>query len=199
MEEMPPIHYLPHELSPMLYVLDDRVTEVVAMSTRGPSYAHPELAQPDLQMALMKTERDAILRLGASFNQPHPHQNYHWYQVLGTRGRVEWKRAARDLPKLWLADRQMHDLAEADWRYERPDAPAEARGSGHGDADYFVHAAFRDAVRGVRPLELDVYRAMDTAAPAILAAESIDRGSVPLRVPDFRPGPHRAAGRPPHE
>jgi hypothetical protein len=54
-------------------------------------------------------------------------------------------------------------------------------------------------VRGVRPLEFDVYRAMDTAAPAILAAESIDRGSVPLRVPDFRPGPHRAAGRPPHE
>jgi predicted dehydrogenase len=194
---MPPIHYLPHELSPLLEVLDDRVVEVVAMGTRGPSYAHPEIAQPDMQVALMKTEKDAILRLAASFAQPHPHLNYHWYQVVGTRGRVEWKRAARDLPKLWLADTQMHDLANVDWRYERPDAPGEARGSGHGDADYYVQVAFRDAVLGHRPPPFDVYRAMDTAAPAILAAESITRGSVLLPVPDFRPSAGRPAGRPP--
>ena len=193
----PPIHYLPHELSPMLKVLDDRVVAVTAMSTRATSYAHPEVAQPDMQIALMKTAKDAILRMGASFAQPHPHRNYHWYQVTGTRGRVEWKRADRDRPKLWLADGQMHDLAEVDWRYERTDAPAEARGSGHGDADYYVHAAFRDAVLGRRPLEFDVYQAMDTAAPAILAAESIAQGSVPLAVPDFRPGPARPTGQPP--
>jgi predicted dehydrogenase len=194
---MPPIHYLPHELSPMLKVLDDRVVQVVGMSTASPSYAHPEIVQPDMQMALMKTEKDAILRMAKSSAQPHPHRNYHWYQVLGTRGRVEWKRADREMPKLWLAGAEMHDLADVDWRYERVDAPSEARGSGHGDADYYVHAAFRDAVLHGRPPELDVYRAMDTAAPAILAAHSIARGSVPLAVPDFRPGPSRAAGQAP--
>jgi predicted dehydrogenase len=197
LQRMPPIHYLPHELSPMLKVLDDRVVEVTAMSTRAPSYAHPEVDQPDMQVALMKTEKDTILRMAASFAQPHPHLNYHWYQITGTRGRVEWKRAARDLPRLWLADAQMYDLAEVDWRYERTDAPPEARGSGHGDADYYVHAAFRDAVLGKRPLAFDVYRAMDTAAPAILAAESIEQGSRPLRVPDFRPNASRPAGQPP--
>jgi predicted dehydrogenase len=196
---MPPIHYLPHELSPMLKVLDDRVVQVTGMGTRVPSYAHPEIAQADMQMALMKTEKDAILRMAKSSAQPHPHGNWHWYAVYGTKGRVEWKRANRDRPKLWLADAHMHDLADVDWRYERTDAPAEARGSGHGDADYYVHAAFRDAVLGRRPLEFDVYRAMDTAAPAILAADSIDRGSVPLTVPDFRPGPRRAAGQAPKE
>lgn len=194
LQQMPPIHYLPHELSPMLKVLDDRVVEVTAMSTRVPSYAHPQLAQPDMQIALMKTERDTILRMGASFAQPHPHRNYHWYQVLGTRGRLEWRRAARDFPRLWLAEAQMHDLAEVDWRSERLDAPPEARASGHGDADYYVHAAFRDAVLGIRPLEFDVYRAMDTAAPAILAAESIAQGSKLLPVPDFRPAAARPAG-----
>jgi predicted dehydrogenase len=194
---MPPIHYLPHELSPMLKVLDDRVVQVVGMSTGSPSYAHPEIVQPDMQMALMKTEKDAILRMAKSSAQPHPHRNYHWYQVLGTGGRVEWKRADREQPKLWLAGAEMHDLADVDWRYERVDAPAEARGSGHGDADYYVHAAFRDAVLHGRPPELDVYRAMDTAAPAILAAESIAQGSVPLPVPDFRPGPSRPKGQPP--
>jgi predicted dehydrogenase len=197
LSQMPPIHYLPHELSPLLKVLDDRVVEVVAMSTPSPSRAHPEIDQPDVQVALMKTEKGAILRLGASFAQPHPEHNYHWYQVIGTKGRVEWKRSARDLPRLWLADARMHDLADVDWRYERTDAPSEARGTGHGDADYYVHTAFRDAVLGTRPLEFDVYAAMDTAAPAILAAESIARGSVPLRVPDFRPGVGRQRGQAP--
>jgi predicted dehydrogenase len=188
LQEMPPIHYLPHELSPLLKILDDRVTEVVGMSTREQSYAHPELRQADMQVALMKTEKGAIMRLAASFAQPHPHTNNHWYQVVGTKGRVEWRRSAREMPKMWLAEAGMHDLAEVDWRRERLDAPAEARGSGHGDADYYVHAAFRDAVRGLRPPDLDVYGAMDTAAPAILAAESIAQGSALLKVPDFRRG-----------
>jgi predicted dehydrogenase len=194
MQEMPPIHYLPHELSPMLKVLDDRVVEVTGMSTRPRSYAHPELTQPDMQVALMKTEKDAILRMAASFAQPHPAVNNHWYQVVGTGGRIEWRRSARDLPKMWLADAQMHDLADVDWRRERTDAPVQARGSGHGDADFYVHTAFRNAVLGRQPLEFDVYRAMETAAPAILAAESIAQGSVLLKVPDFRPGATRKLG-----
>jgi predicted dehydrogenase len=197
LQAMPPIHYLPHELSPLLYVLDDRVTEVTAMSTRSPSYAHPELTQPDMQVALMKTAKDAILRLATSFAQPHPHQNYHWYQVLGTAGRVEWRRTGRDLPKLWLANGQMHDLADVDWRTQRTDAPPEARGSGHGDADHYVAAAFRAAVLAGTPSGFDVYQAVETAAPAILAAESIAQGTRLLAVPDFRPGPRRQAGAPP--
>jgi predicted dehydrogenase len=197
LQQMPPIHYLPHELSPMLYVLDDRVVEVTAMGTRSPSYAHPELSQPDMQVALMKTEKGAILRMAASFAQPHPRSNYHWYQVVGTKGRLEWRRSMRDLPKLWLADAQMHDLAEVDWRRERLDAPPESRGSGHGDADYYVHTAFRDALLGGRPPAFDVYQAMDTAAPAILAAESIAQGTLLLKVPDFRPNERRPRGQMP--
>jgi predicted dehydrogenase len=194
---MPPIHYLPHELSPLLKVLDDRVVEVVGMSTDAPSYVHPEVPLPDMQVALMKTEKGAIMRLAASFSQPFPHRDYHWHQVVGTKGSVEWKRSARDMPKMWLADGQMFDMAEVDWRYERTDAPPEARGSGHGDADYYVLVAFRDAVFGVKPLEFDVYQAMGTAAPAILAAESIAQGSALLRVPSFRPCAERPAGQMP--
>ena len=191
---MPSIHYLPHELSPLLYVLDDRVVSVTGMSTQGPSAAHPEIPQPDMQVSLMKTEKDAILRLAVSFAQPQPPRDYHWYQIMGTRGSVEWRRAQSDRPKMWLANGQMHDMAEVDWQFQRTDAPAAARGSGHGDADYYVHAAFRDAVWGARPLSFDVYQAMDTAAPAILAAESIAQDSKLLSVPEFRPSAARPAG-----
>ena len=197
LHEMPPIHYLPHELSPMLKVLNDRVVEVTAMSTGAPSYSHPEIGQPDIQVALMKTEKDALLRMATGFTQPVPHRGHHWYQVIGTRGCVEWRRSGRERPKMWLAAAQMHDVADVDWRFERMDAPGAARGSGHGDADYYVHVSFRDAVQGLRPLAFDVYAAMDTAAPAILAADSIARGTQLLRVPDFRPDEERTAGQEP--
>lgn len=193
---MPPIHYLPHELSPMLKVLDDRVVEVTAMSTTSPSRAHPEIGQPDIQVALMKTAKGALLRLATGFTQPVSHpRGHHWYQIMGTRGSVEWKRAGAGKPLMWLADGQMHDMAEVDWRYERTDSHDQARGSGHGDADYYAHVAFRDAVCGTQKLEFDVYRAMDTAAPAILAATAIEGGGHYEQVPDFRPGPGRTAGQ----
>ena len=192
---MPPIHYLPHELSPLLKVLDDRVVNVTAMSTGAPSYSHPEIGQPDVQVALMKTEKDAILRLVCGFTQPVSHgMGHHWFHISGTGGVLEWKRSGSGKPLLWLADGQMHDLAEMDWGHARTDAPAAARGSGHGDADYYVHVSFRDAVLGKTPLEFDVYQAMDTAAPAILAADSVDKGTTLLQVPNFRPGPERMKG-----
>ena len=190
---MPPIHYLPHELSPMLKVLDDRVTEVTAMSTSRPSYSHPEIGQPDIQVALMKTEKDAVLRMATGFTQPVPKRGHHWYQVMGTCGCLEWKRAERDMPKMWLANSQMSDMMDVDWQFGRTDAPAEARGSGHGDADYYVQASFRDALLKGKPLEFDVYQAIETAAPAILAAESIAQGTMPMNVPDFRPSDSRPA------
>ena len=69
--------------------------------------------------------------------------------------------------------------------------------SGHRGTDYYVHVAFRDAVRDGKPLKFDVYKAMDTAAPSILASDSIDSGSAPIDVPDFRPNGSRAAGQMP--
>lgn len=194
---MPPIHYLPHDLGPMLKVLDDRVTEVMGMSTDSPSAAHRELLMPDMQVALMKTEKGAVMRMAASFAQPHSHVNNHWQQVIGTKGSVEWNRTMRDRPKMWLHGAQMHDKAEVDWRHQRTDAPAGARGSGHADMDYYVHAAFRDAVQGTRPLGYDVYKAMETTAPAVLAGDSIAQDGKKLRVPDFRPGEARRRGEMP--
>jgi len=194
---MPPIHYLPHELSPLLKVLDDRVVQVVGMGTEAPSWNHPEIGQPDLQVALMKTEKGSILRLACGFTCPVPHGQHHWYHLHGTRGRVEMARSGDEKPKLWIADEQMHEPAQVDWRWQRTDGTPEALASGHGGTDYYAHASFRDALLHGKAPELDVYHAMDTAAPAILAADSIDGGSIPLQVPDFRPNAQRLAGQAP--
>ncbi len=195
----PPIFSASYDLSILLKVLDDRVKEVTAMSTRRPSYTSPKIAAPDVQVALMKTEKDTVIRMLNSFNLPRPHGDYHWWQMIGTKGSLEWRRSLRDKPKVWFADTQMWDWAEADWRYERTDAPPEVRGSGHGDADYYVHAHFRDAVLKGAPLAFDVYRAMDTMAPAVLAVDSIEEGGRVMQVPDFRPSASRPAGQMPKD
>lgn len=194
---MPAIHYLPHDLSPILKILDDRVVEVVGMATRPQSYRHPQVALSDMQVALMKTEKDCVLRLGVSFLQPGPPGDDHWLRLKGTKGILQKGFTPHERPKMWLDEAQMFGFAEVDWRYQRTDAPAAAAGSGHNDCDYYAQASFRDAVlNGTKP-ELDVYGAIDTAAPAILAADSIDQGSKPLPVPDFRPTESRAAGEMP--
>jgi predicted dehydrogenase len=198
LQDMPPIHYLPHNLSPMLKVLDDRVVEVTAMSTQSPSQAFPQINQPDIQVALMKTAKGTILRMLVGFTQPMPAGLPHQvHQVIGTKGSVELNRASNQKPKMWLNGMQMHDAAEVDWRYERTDAIPEAKGSGHGDSDYYIHIAFRDAVLDGKPLTFDVYRAIEAAAPAILAGDSIAQNSKLLQVPDFRPGESRPKGTAP--
>ncbi len=196
-EYRPPIIAASYDLSILLKILDDRVVEVTAMGTKSPSYAHPEIRRPDFQVALMKTEKDTLIRMLDGHTQPRPQGDYHWWQLIGTKGSAEWRRSPGDKPKVWFADTQMNDWAEVDWRYERTDTPPEARGSGHSDADYYVHANFRDAVLAGKPLAFDVYRAMDTMAPAVLAVDSIEEGSRLMRVPDFRPNADRPAGEMP--
>ncbi|MDP6778860.1 MAG: Gfo/Idh/MocA family oxidoreductase [Candidatus Latescibacteria bacterium] len=192
-----PIYYLPHTLSPLLYVLDDRVARVVAMSTRNRSYRYEEVERADIQLALLHTDDDVVIKVARGSNTPVMKRGgtaHHWFHIKGTEGALEWPRSELDKPKMWISGWQMSSPVEMPWTTARTDAPQFAAGSGHGDADFYVFAQFADAVlRGV-PLELDVYGAVDTAAPAILAAESILEENRPYDVPDFRPGANRALG-----
>jgi hypothetical protein len=63
--------------------------------------------------------------------------------------------------------------------------PEQAR-SGHGGADYKAVESFLQAVLEGGDPGMDVYRAVEITAPAILAAESARRGGALLEVPAFR-------------
>jgi predicted dehydrogenase len=198
-----PILYLPHELSPLLRVLDDRVTAVSCMGTNPrQSYAREFLDRPDLETALMHTAGDTILRLSCCFTimQPRkPITSRHWYSVMGSKGSVETQRTHHDQMKLLLAGDDGHnELAEeAWWDYDPAKTPAEALASGHEGADYWPIRYFLDAVLQDTTPELDIYKAAETAAPAIIAARSAELDGVRLEVPDFRPGLSRAVGQAP--
>jgi predicted dehydrogenase len=196
----PTISYLPHELSPMLHVLEDRVVKVVGMSVREKSYKYDNIDRADIQVALMHTEKDTILRMAVAHTLPAIRRGElvsHWHHIKGTEGVLEWRRGDKDQCKLFVDKWQLKEPLEVPWSTLRTDAPPEAAGSGHGGVDYFTFACFADAVlRGV-PLEFDVYKAVETAVPAILAAKSIAEGSMPQEAPDFRPGPARQPGQMP--
>jgi len=197
-----PIYYLPHELSPLLNILDDRVTSVVAMSTRRESYYYEGIPFPDIEVALMHTEKDTILRLATAFHVPTLHvqpTGYHWYHIMGTQGRLETNRGKHDGMKMWLPEQHMTDMAVVDWDYSPGRIPPEAFGSGHHNADYFPMANFVKCLREDSPSPMDVYQAAETTAPALLAGASIDQGSKHLELPDFRPGARRKKGEAPQE
>lgn len=195
-----PILYLPHELSPLLRVLDDRVTSLVCMGTQGPSYVHPFFPNPDIEVALMKTAKDTLLRLSAGFTVHQPRKEitmHHWYSMMGTKGSVETHRTDHDKMKLNLVENDKAVAREVWYDFDRVNTPQEILQSGHSGLDYFAVRYFADAVLNDTPPAMDVYAAAESAAPAILAAESAACGGEKREVPDFRPGAHRAAGQMP--
>lgn len=193
-----PILYLPHELSPLLYAMDDRVVSVVGMSTGSPSKVHPWFPNPDFEVAMMKTEKGAILRLCVGFTIQQPRRKKlgcHWYSMIGTQGSVETNRVDGEPMKLWLPQGPDARMQPMVWEFDSNTTPQIALQSGHGGADYWPARGFIDALAKDQPVEMDVYTAVESAAPAILAAQSIQENSRLIPVPCFRRGSHRAAGQ----
>ena len=197
-----PLYYLTHDLGPLLHILDDRVEKVVAMGTRRGSYYYENIPFPDIEVALMHTERDTLLRLATGFHVPtlkvEP-TGYHWYHIMGTKGRLETRRAKNDTMKMWLPEHLMEDMAAVEWDYLPGQIPPEAVGSGHHNTDYLPVADFVRCVLEDTPSPIDVYKAAEMTAPGLVAGASVEQGSRCLKVPDFRPGPGRKSGEAPKE
>lgn len=195
-----PILYLPHELSPLLKAMDDRVTSVVCMGTRRQSYRHEFFPVPDIQTALMHTANDAVMRLSVGFTIYQARRQitmYHWYSMMGTKGSVETHRSDHDKMKLLIPEVDGVAPREVWYDFDPKTTPAEALASGHYGLDYWAVRHFIDAIAQGRQPDMDVYRAAESAAPAIVAAQSAEQNSARLLVPDFRPGPNRQLGQMP--
>ena len=98
---------------------------------------------------------------------------------------------------MWVEDWNLSAPVSLDWSERCHGDPPEVAVTGqgdHGGRDYYAFATFADAVLRGEPLEMDVYTAVETAAPAVAAIASIKQGSAPQEVPDFRPGAHRKPG-----
>jgi len=186
--------YPTHSLGPVLQWFDDRVESVCCMGS-GHHYTDPRgdfYENEDSTTVMCKTTRGGqiIIRLDMLSNRPH---NLTYYSLQGTKGCYEAPRGFGDDHKIWLGDRHGEISWHSLWELEAefmPDMwrnpPEEALKTGHGGGDYFEIREFVDCViNGTKP-PVDVYDALDMTVPGLVSEESINKGGIPIPVPDFR-------------
>jgi len=186
--------YPTHSLGPVLQWFDDRVESVCCMGS-GHHYTDPRgdlYENEDSTTVMCKTTRGGqiIIRLDMLSNRPH---NLTYYSLQGTKGCYEAPRGFGDDHKIWLSDRHGEISWHSLWELEAefmPDMwrnpPEEALKAGHGGGDYFEIRGFVDCVINDTKPPVDVYDALDMTVPGLVSEESINKGGVPMPVPDFR-------------
>jgi predicted dehydrogenase len=180
-----PLRYCTHELGPLLTILDDRVTRVMATDTG--SNIQRKIGTVDMAVALMKTAGGVTLKELAGFCLSQP-QGMHYYSLYGTKGMLETRRWGAfdtlayfdDIPNL-QGVMTLPLTPQLKRRY-----PAWVAASGHSGADGAMVLDFINAVDRGGPSPIPVHRGLDFTLPGILATESAKRGSVWMDVPDPR-------------
>lgn len=185
-----PILYLPHTLSPLLSITGGRISKVACFGTRPSGYVAEGMECRDMQHAIMYNSEDILFSVRCSFTMPHGGNcvaGNHWYQIKGTKASVELPRSTLDTGKHWTPEtgwaQEVQELAD-------PEAEDFIKNSEHGGTDWYPIETMVNAILNDTEPPVDVYKAVETAAPAILAAQSCEQGGVMLEVPDFRKGAH---------
>ena len=155
--------------------MNDRVISAYGLSVMGK--AAPDLVPTDLESAMFRTARGAIIRLTNGFAVAHP-MSLH-YSIVGTRGSAiilsaggmtgKWWSEVGDRPKGW------QDFG-ADLR-QRPD--------GRSGLDAMLQEFVARVQNDTKP-PIDVDKAMDMTLPGIVAHQSGLLGGAKLDVPDSR-------------
>ncbi|MGQ9609697.1 MAG: Gfo/Idh/MocA family protein [bacterium] len=186
--------YPTHSLGPVLQWFQDRVVSVCCMGS-GHHYKDPRgnfYENEDSTTMMCKTSRGGQIniRLDMLSNRPH---NLTYYSLQGTKGCYEAPRGFGDDHKIWLTDYHKDLGWHSLWEFEAefmPDIwrnpPEEALKAGHGGGDYFEIREFVDCIINDTKPPVDVYEALDMTVPGLVSEISINRGSIPVPVPDFR-------------
>jgi predicted dehydrogenase len=189
--------YPTHSLGPALEFLgaEERVKTVSCIGTGR--WTDPEHVMEDTVLMLCKTTSDKLIKVRLDMLSDRPH-NLTFYSLQGTDGCYEAPRGFGDDHKVWIKGRHKRYEWHSLWEFEEefmPDfwkhPPEEALRAGHGGGDYWEVWDFLNAIRNDISPPIDVYRALDYTVPGLLSEESIERGGIPLPVPDFRGMPDK--------
>ena len=186
--------YPTHSLGPVMQWFQDRVAIVSCMGS-GHHYKDPRgdlyENEDSTSMTCKMTRGGQInVRLDMLSNRPH---NMTYYSLQGTKGCYESPRGFGDNPKIWLKDYHENIQWHSLWDFEEEfmpemwrNPPEEALKAGHGGGDYFEVREFVDCIVNDTEPPVDIYGALDMTVPGLVSEESINRGGMPIPVPDFR-------------
>lgn len=179
-----PILYCTHNMGPLLYWMEDACVEAVGLTT-GVNVA-PELGATDMQVALFKTKKGAVIKLLTGFSIAR--EPMHLYFVLyGTKGSLETDRYnwmnhtflyTEHLPNV-------QGMISIHSPSAHPGAPQEALLGGHGTSEYYLARDFvRSILEDTKP-PIDVYEAIKYTLPGICALMSIQKGGEKVEIPQL--------------
>jgi len=143
----------------------------------------------DQNNSLIKTAKGRLITVEHNVSEPHPYDRINL--IAGTKGMF------RDYPPRLYIDGQKEgeefvglDAYKAD--YEHPLWSSEGdfarKNGGHGGMDYIMCWRLIECMKNGLPPDFDVYDAADWSAPGPLSELSLQRGSAPVKFPDFTRG-----------
>ena len=179
---MPSIHYVTHNLGPLLYILDDSPAEVSGFIPDINPMADRHPAPTD-GVAMIKTRKGTVIKIYIGFGSTH--RGGHNFIIYGSRGSLENGRLGP------LDDRHTYAYLPGNPDpYTEVELPLTltvpgASAFGHGGAEPLMVSEFISSILEKRPPELDVEYGIKVSLPGLLAEESARNGGVPIKMPDI--------------
>lgn len=198
--------YPTHGLGPMMNYMDinrgDRLDYLVSMSSPSRSLdLYREQTVPkdspkwkekyiagDMNTTLIKTAKGLTISLQHDTSTPRPYDRINLIQ--GTKG------IFRGYPSRIMIEGQPEkhkftDLAKyaekyTHWLWKR--LSGDAKNAGHGGMDFIMMWRLVQCFREGLVYDMDVYDGAAVSAPFPLSAESVAKGSMPIKIPDFTRG-----------
>jgi predicted dehydrogenase len=157
----------------------------------GPDHpnAKRKYAQGDIVSTVVRTKKGKSIVINYDMQLPRPYDNR--WMIQGTRGIYNEQRNAVYLtgrsPEYhnWESFDPYQEKFEHAWWQAIKD---EAGQFSHGGTDFLELKLFVDAVRSKTQTPIDVYDSVIMSVHGPLSEESIAKGSVPVKVPDFTRG-----------
>ena len=184
--------YPTHSLGPVMQCFEgDRIASVSAFS---PGNHNPYgLRNDDLTQTLCQLESGKLVKIRVDTISPRPHA-LDYYQIQGTKGCYEAPRLGGEAKIALATDDDPRGFEKwrplSDFREYLPERYKEGRGDAesHGGGDYYIVEDFIEAIETNTQPRLDVYKAAEWTAVALLSSLSVMNGGRAMEMPHFRRG-----------
>jgi len=185
----------------MSFFKNDSIDSVVTYGSGN--YVAKEYRQEDTTTTLLRLKSGKLLNIRIDVMSPRPNQNA-YFAIQGTRGALETGRGPlgqKSMDRVYFSDGTVKPsrgiLWEDLWKYtdllpeDYKNMPEGAKKMAtNGDYNscggyYFVVQDFIRTIRSEIDNPIDIYKACEWSSVANLSELSIQRGSLPIKMPDW--------------
>lgn len=177
----PAIHYITHNLGPLLYIMNDRPVSVSCMEPdiRYNPYKHG----PENGIAIIKTAKGAVIRILICFGAYVGFD--HNFSLIGTRGTIETDKTkplndAHSFARFSDIPGAYHEKVEIPVTLQFPGEYA----GGHGGADRKMMLDFIQCIIDDTEPPINVDMGIQMTLPGLYAHQSAVQGGMPMEIPE---------------